>query len=354
MKKTPAIAATLALIVFAWYLVADRYTPFTSNARVKAIVVPLVPEVSGYIVGVSVTNSQMVKQGEPLAIIDPRPYQIRVDKANADLELATNQVGADSAEVEKARAAVTRRQSEVEIIQLQSTRIFELEKKGLIAITKADNARSAIASAESNLIEAKAELVRAQEESGSDGEDNPAIRSAVATLAEAELDLERTRLLAPTKGVIIDLNINEGTYANVGKPLLTFVSTEEVWIEAYLTENNLGRISLGDPVEVVLDIHPGRVLSGVVESAGGAASNGRDTALGELPKPPTSSGWMRDPQRFPVRIRLPDYTVGDLEDGVNFQVNGQADVIVYTSDSWFLNAVGAFWIRAMAWLSYAY
>jgi multidrug resistance efflux pump len=139
--------------------------------------------------------------------------------------------------------------------------------------------------------------------------------------------------VAPTKGAITDLNINEGTYASVGKPFLTFVSTEEVWIEAYLTENSLGRISLGDPVEVVLDVHPGRVLSGVVEIAGGGVSNGRDTALGELPKPPTSSGWMRDPQRFPVRIRLPDYTAGDLNDGVLFQVNGQADVIVYTSDN---------------------
>ena len=354
MKKTPAIAGVVALIVFGWYLVADRYTPFTSNARVKAIVVPLVPQVSGYIAGVSAINSQLVEAGEKLAILDTKPYQIKVDKARADLDIAISQVGAGSAEVEKAMSTVERRKTELEITQLQSARVFELEKKGLIAISKADNARSTVASAESALIGAEADLVRAQEASGTDGDDNPKIRAAVATLASAELDLERTRLYAPTKGVVIDLNINEGTYATAGKALMTFVSTEEVWVEAYLTENNLGRISQGDPVEVVLDIHPGRVLKGVVESYGGAASNGKEVKAGELPKPPTASGWMRDPQRFPVRIRLPEYAIGDLSDDIYFQVNGQADVIVYTGDGWFVNSVGAFWIRMMSWLSYAY
>jgi multidrug resistance efflux pump len=354
MTRTVKFTAAIALIIFAWYLVADRVTPFTANARVKAIVVPIVPQVSGYVTGVSVTNSQMVEAGDQLAIIDPAVYRIAVEKARADLETAASQVGAGSAEVEIALAAVARAETELENVRVQSERIFKLEKKGLVAAARGDDTRSALAAAESKLAGARADLLRAREELGPEGTDNPMVRAAVAALSAAELDLERTRLYAPSRGVVIDLAIDEGTYASAGKALMTFVSAEEVWVEAYMTENNLGRVSVGDPVEVVLDIHPGRVLTGLVASFGGGASTGKETKPGELPKPPTASGWMREPQRFPLRIRLPDYVAGDLDDDVLFQVNGQADVIVYTGDNLVLNAIGGLWIRVMAWLSYAY
>jgi multidrug resistance efflux pump len=135
---------------------------------------------------------------------------------------------------------------------------------------------------------------------------------------------------------------------------MTFVSGTEVWIEAYLTENNLGRVDIGDSVEVVLDIHPGRVFQGVVASYGGGVSVGGEARAGDLPRPPSASGWMRDPQRFPLRIRLPEYEAGDEYDDVRYQVNGQADVIVYTSDNVVINVIGRGWIRLMSLLSYAY
>ena len=154
--------------------------------------------------------------------------------------------------------------------------------------------------------------------------------------------------------MIVDLNIDEGTYAQAGQPLLTFISGEDVWVEAYLTENNLGLVSVGDHVEVVLDIHPGRILEGMVASFGGAAASGRRRKAGELPSPPSVSGWMRDPQRFPLRIRLTGYEAGNENDDVRFQQNGQADVIVYTGENWLMNSLGAAWIRLAGWLSYAY
>ncbi len=136
-------------MIFSWYLVADRVTPFTSNARVKVIVVPIVPRVSGYVTGVSVTNSQMVEAGGQLAIIDPVIYQIRVESARANLETATSQVGVGSAEVEIAQAAVARSKTELKNVQVQSDRIFRLEKKGLVAAARGDDTRSALAAAES-------------------------------------------------------------------------------------------------------------------------------------------------------------------------------------------------------------
>jgi multidrug resistance efflux pump len=152
---------------------------------------------------------------------------------------------------------------------------------------------------------------------------------------------------------VVDLQVTGGTYAKAGQSLMTFISFEDVWVEAYLTENNIARISVGDPVEITLDLYPGRIFDGVVSSFSIGASVGVQMA-GDLPKPPEVDGWMRDPQRFPVRIRMQGYEIGSDTADVRRMLNGQADVIVYTGDSWLLNTLGAGWIRLMSWLSYAY
>ena len=109
---------------------------------------------------------------------------------------------------------------------------------------------------------------------------------------------------------------------------------------------------MGDPVDITLDLYPGRIFKGEVSSLTFGASVGPD--VGDLPKPPEVSGWMRDPQRFPVRIRMLGYEVGENNADVRRFFNGQADVTVYTGDNGFLNALAAAWIRLMSWLSYAY
>lgn len=341
-------------LVFAWYLVADRVTPFTSNARVKAIVTPVTPQVSGPVTEVPASNAVLVEAGSVLARIDSRPFEIARARAQADLEAATQSVGASSAEVERAQAQLVRARADFENAQLQTGRVFELEAKGLVAVARADDARTALSDAEASVEVARADLERARQNLGQDGADNPRIRAALADLAKAELDLSYTELVAPAYGAVVGLSIGEGVQATAGQPLMTFVDARDVWIEAYLTENNIGRMSLGDRVDVVLDMHPGRILSGEVQSITAAAATGGKTTSEGLPVADGSSGWLRDPQRFPVWIVLPDYRHGDTEDDVLFAVNGQADVIVYTGENTVMNALGAAYIRIVSWLSYAY
>jgi len=353
MKTTTRIFAFIALLLFVWYLVADRITPYSSNVRVKAIVVDVVPQVSGYVSALAVSNAQVVEAGDLLARIDPRPFNLEVEKAQSELQSATQDVGASSAQVEIAQANVTEARINLENIQVQSQRYFELEKKGVVSTAEADNMRTKLATAESNLAEATADLERAKQQLGEEGADNPRIRGAVATLGEAELDLEWTELHAPARGAAVDLKIAEGTYAKAGQSLMAFVSFDEVWVEAYLTENNIASVSIGDPVEITLDLYPGRIFDGVVSSISNAASIGVQRP-GDLTKPPEVTGWMRDPQRFPVRIRMLGYEVGHENADIRRMLNGQADVIVYTDDNGFMNMLGAAWIRLMSWLSYAY
>lgn len=353
MDKFIRIVSCLAVVLFIWYVAADRATPFTANARVKAVVTPIVPRVEGTVIDVQAVNAKAVKAGALLAQIDPRPYELALEKRKAELEAATQDVGASSSEVERAQAQLTRSQANLDSIKVQTARWLELERKKLIPRAKADEARAKLSDAESAVNVARAEFETATNKLGSKGEDNPKVRTALVNLAEAELDLTYTELRAPTDGGVVNLSIAAGAQARPGQQLMTFIDGRDIWIEAYMTENNVGHIKEGDPVDVVLDTHPGRVFSGTVESVVSAAFHDSQGSDG-LPNPQTSNSWLRDPQRFPVRIVLPEYRSANADDDIKLFVNGQADVIVYTSDNGVMNLLGALYIKVVSLFSFLY
>jgi len=352
MKTTVVTSAILAALIFVWYLVADRITPYSSNVRIKAMIIDIVPEVSGKVTSVAVSNGQIVKPGDLLAQIDQRPYQLKVHRARASLELATQSVGAGSAEIEIAIANLASTRTDLDNVKIQTARVFELEVSGVVSKAKADDARAMLLTAQSAVVAAEADLERARRELGVEGVDNPQIQAAIADLGEAELALEWTELRAPSRGVIVDLNVTSGVFARTGSPLLTFMSFEEVWVEAYMKENNIANIDIGDPAEISLDLYPGRIFNGVVASISFGASDGtRDSGL---PSTPETSGWMRDPQRFPVRIVMTDYQEGSEYHEIRRMMNGQADVVVFTGENPMMNALAVIWLRLMSIISYAY
>ena len=117
MKWKIRIFAIMSLILFVYYLVADRVTPYTSNVRVKAIVIDVVPEVSGYVVELPVTNGQLVEKGDLVARIDQRPFILDVERLKADLQLATQSVGAGSSGIENAEANLVKAQANLEYLK---------------------------------------------------------------------------------------------------------------------------------------------------------------------------------------------------------------------------------------------
>jgi multidrug resistance efflux pump len=355
VKLTLRISTALAVAIFAWYIVADRLTPYTSNARVKALVVEMVPQVSGYVAAVPVTNGQIVEPGQLLARIDPQPFQLQLDRARADLQLATQEVGANSAQVEAAQAELAQARAQLENTRAQTARTLTLAQQGIATRAAADQAQAQFLTAEGRVTTAEADLERARQQLGATGAENARIQQAIATLGLAELSLRWTELRAPGRGAVIDLQITEGTFAPAGRRLMTFVSFEEVWVEAYMTENNLARIAIGNRAEIGLDLYPARIFAGQVTSITiGAAAPHAGTSPEGLPKQPEISGWMRDPQRFPVRIRMESYGTGSEAADIRRMFNGQADVVVYTGDTTVLNALAMAWIRFMGWISYAY
>jgi len=347
LRRPLIVVLLLALLFFAYSLVADRLTPYTSQATVQAYVVRITPEVSGPLVSVAVRDNDRVQAGTELFVIDPINYEIAVERADADLAAAGQSIGGSTAGVSAAQARLAEAEANLANVREQSARVFELVAKGIYAKARQDQATASLQAAEANVERAKAELKQAEEQLGPQGADNPQIRVAMAALEQAQWNLVRTAVLAPSDGVVTNLAVSVGSYAAAGQPVMTFIDANEVWIEAELPENSLELIEPGDPAEITLDVLPGRIFKGRVESIGwGVGSGSIDPATG-LPKISTQSGWLRDPQRFPVRIVFEDV---EFPKGVRY--GSQANIIVYADDSAVMDLLGAAWIRAVAFLSY--
>jgi multidrug resistance efflux pump len=343
------------LILFIYHVISDRVTPYTSHGIVETFLVQIAPRVSGQVIEVNVHDNQTVEQGQSLFQIDPEPFRIAVESAEAALALAGQTIGASTAQVAAAQAKVAERRADVSNVRVQLERIMPLVNRGVLPKAQGDEARAELAKAEAALQNAEAELERAQQNLGPAGEANPQIRAAMAALEKAQLELLYTTVVASSDGLITNLRLAVGQYAKQGQPVLTFLDVRRIWLTAYLRENQLGYIKPGDTAEVALDVHPGQIFRGQVQSIGWGVTTGEETATGTLPEVQKNQGWLREPQRFPVRIELEAEPGGVDNTGIaGIRLGSQASVIVYTDEDSLLNSLGWLWIRLITSLSYLY
>lgn len=349
VKTWTGIVLLVCLAIFSGHILADKYTPYTSNGRIEAYVVPIVPQVSGVLTEVNVANNEFVANQQILAVIDSAKYKLAVQKAEADLEKATQSSAVDMSGVTTAQARVAEAEANLKNAQVKGERIIGLSKKGAASISRADDARSRIEASKAKLASTKSELEKAKNKLGNTGKDNAQVKVAIAALEVAQLDLTRSSITAPSSGVITNLTIDVGQYASTGSPLMTFISTNFVWIQADMRENCLLNVSEGNPVEIVLDAAPGHIFKGEVISIGYGVSDNVSNTLGGLKTVQPTQGWLRQAQHIPVLIQFSD------EESKGFKrVGGQANVIVYTGENALLNGLGKFWIRLISFFSHVY
>jgi len=335
--------------LFVWHLLGDKYTPYTSNGRIEAFIVPVAPQVSGILSEVNVTNNQIVSSGQDLAAIDSGKYELAVLRAKAELQQASQTSAADISAVTTAQAKVTEAEANLRNSEIKGKRIIKLSKQGAASVSRADDARSKIEAGKARLASAQSELEKAKSLLGSRGKDNARIKSALAALEIAELDLYNTVVRAPADGIITNLTVDVGHFANPGSPIMTFISIKDVWVQADMRENCLRFIKKGDPVDLVLDAVPGQIFKGEVVSVGWGVSDSGANSLGGLATVQTTQGWLRQSQHFPVLIRFVD----DETKGFR-RAGGQVNVIIYTGNHPILNSLGAVWIRIVSILSHIY
>jgi len=345
----------VALIVLSliWYFAADRLTPYTSQARVQAFVVPVAAEVSGTVTKVWVKNNDDVKKDQPLFEVDPVSYQIALDRAKADYESARRGLGASTAAVDSAkaslRAAEAARWEAEQDAHRQET--LYAEDPGAISVRRLEMAKASREQARAKVAVAKAEVVRAEENMGGNESSNAKLESARLAVAKAELDRQRTTVSAPSRGLITDLSTDVGHFAQAGAPAMTLIAIHDVWINAELTENNLGNVKVGNEVRILLDVMPGEVLKGRVRSIGNGVSSGKAAPAGSLPTIENNRDWLRQSQRFPVAIELEPSEIKRI---AGARIGGQADVMIYTAESGLMNALGWLYMHLMSLLSYVY
>ena len=356
VKRGGATVVVVILLSLVFYLAGDRYTPYTTQARVQAYVVGVAPQVSGTVVEVAVQNNQEVEVGDLLFRVDTAQYEIALAKARSDYENALRQVDAGDAGVDAARANLRSALANLEKAEKDTSRLERLYKEdpGTISTRRLEVSSATLDSSRAAVSAAEAGVAQAIEAMGgaADEETNTILKVARTAVEKAELDLERTVIRASTRGVITDLRTEVGIYASAGSPVMTQVSFQDVWIQAEFTENNLGRMKPGTPVELLFDVMPGEVYDGEVANIGLGISAAQPPPPGTLPSISNNRDWLRQSQRFPVIVRFP--VDQDPQLVGNLRVGGQASVIAYNEGAWLTALLGRAYIRVMSILAYAY
>lgn len=233
-------------------------SPWTRDGKVRAEIVDITPEVSGRIIDINVHDNQFVKSGDPLFSLDPVPFRIAVDNAQAALAKA-------AADLAKAEHEATRR-------------------RGL-----GTNVISAESLDESNI---SAKAMQA------------AYQAAQASLEQAKWNLSKTNIVAPTDGYITNLQTRKGNYATAGTPLVGLVDIHSFYVLGYFEETKLKNIREGSQADITL-FNGNIPLQGRVESIGRAIyDQSLDTPSDLLMNVKPNVPWVRLAQRVPVRIKL--------------------------------------------------
>jgi multidrug efflux system membrane fusion protein len=339
-KITPARIAALLLVklalVLAVYVVWRLDTaPRTDDAYVYADTVSIAPEVSGRIIALAVKNDQLVRQGDILFQIDPRPFEAALAKAeaslrtlNAQIELTQRSVNSQKFAADAAHSGVDKARAAAEQATDTLNRMAPLLTPGYVSAEQLDQARTARRSAQAQL---QAAVLQAQQATAAvSGVDALLAQRAVSTaeITLAKLNLEFSTVRAPFNGRVLGLTTAAGHFATAGRPVFTMADTRRWYVVANFRETELAGMAPGRGVQLYLLTSPSRHFSGVVESVGHGvfADDGGSQDAG-LPHVARSINWVRVAQRFPVRILVTN------ADNDLFRVGASAVAIVSASST---------------------
>ena len=292
--------AIVAAGIYFWH--QSQLYVSTDNSYVNANRIEMAAQVSGPVTAIRVQDQQPIKKGEVLFEIDPQPYQLAVDAAEAQLDLAYQASSQDKAAVAAARALVAQRTAELTNAQSNEQRSKELTEQKLISRQNAEMVETQARTAAAAVSASQANLEQALSGLGKAGANNATVRAAAAKLAQAKLDLSHTKVISPASGVIANFELRPGSMVQNGVPIFTIIGDTEFWVDANFKETELRRVRPGQKATIVVDMYRDREFKGEVQSLSG----GSGQAFSLLPAQNATGNWVKVTQRVPVRVKFLD------------------------------------------------
>ncbi|WP_275983137.1 HlyD family efflux transporter periplasmic adaptor subunit [Propionivibrio soli] len=329
LRLAGIVAAVGAVFGAYWFFYASHYVS-TDNAYAAVEMAQVTPEIGGTIREVRVTDTQTVKQGDVLIVIDPTDAKLALAQAEAELGRAirrvkgyvatdgglTAQIAAREADEKRASAQLASAEADFERARIDLQRREVLSASGSVSGDELTRAQNAFASAQANLTSARAgaEQARANRTAAIGSKEanaalivdtsvdtNPEVALARARRDQAAIDLERTIIRAPVSGVVAKRQAQLGQRVQAGTPLLAVVPSHEMHVDANFKEVQLENVRVGQPVTLNADIYGSSVTyHGVVEGFSG----GSGAAFAAIPAQNATGNWIKVVQRLPVRIKL--------------------------------------------------
>ncbi|CAM2165486.1 membrane fusion protein, multidrug efflux system [Paraburkholderia sacchari] len=293
-----------------WWLVG-RFIESTDDAYLKADSVTIAPKVNGYVTDVYVADNQAVKAGDPLVKLDARQYQVALDQANATVDARNADIQHAEAQLAQQHANIAQTQAQQEVARVNlrhaqdqvaryapltaigaetADRLAELKSQRDQAQAKLAADTAAVEAARSQIAALTAQIAQARAQ----------LEAARANAAQGQLDLDNTVVKSALAGRVGDRTVRVGQYVQPGTRMLTVVPVQQTYLTANFKETQIGRMRVGQPVEMRVDALPGHTLHGVVDSF----SPGTGAQFALLPPENATGNFTKIVQRVPVRIRV--------------------------------------------------
>jgi membrane fusion protein (multidrug efflux system) len=303
----PLLFISLPLVLTAGavgYFIANDHYVSTDNAYVQQDKVSISAEVGGRIVEVLVRENQQVRAGDILFRIDPEPYQIAAQQADAAIAQAQVRLTTLQTDFDTRSVDIDSARENLAFFTNEYRRQSALMQTGFTTKARLQQAEHALSEARSRLAKAEADAQKAQAAlatgAAAPGE-NPQILAAQVQKRKALLDMSRTVVRSPIAGVVTQADrLQIGQMMVTGLPALTLVSKEGSWVEANFKETDLNDMRVGQPATLTFDAYPSLKLKGRVASIG--AGTGSEFSV--LPAQNANGNWVKVTQRVPVRIAI--------------------------------------------------
>jgi membrane fusion protein (multidrug efflux system) len=318
-----ALLPVVLAVGFYWYTTGGQIMS-TDDAYVEAEKVGISTDVAGIVQDVDVHENEQVKLGQVLYRLDPRPFQIALDDAKANLDQTALSIEAMKQDYQRMLSDVAAQEAQVGLDQTNFNRDTVLLRSGTVSQAVYDQVKSTLETDKSKLQslrqQAQVQLARLGGNADVVVTQHPQYMQAKAKVDEAQRQLDHTVVSAPFAGIATSVpSIAPGKYLTASMTAFYLVNTDHVWVDANPKETELTYVRPGQSVTVSVDTYPNRVWHGTVESISPAAAQ----EFAVLPAQNTSGNWVKVVQRVPMRVRVDtsDQNLPPLRAGMSAEID---------------------------------